>query len=478
MARKRQQITLENIKIENGAAEGKCVARYNDQVIFVEGVAPGDVVDLRITRRKKTFMEGRPIKFHNYSDARIEPFCSHYGLCGGCKWQHIRYENQLLFKQQHVEDNLQRIAKVELPEISPILSSKKKEYYRNKLEFTFSNNRWITKEEMEASEEKVFKNGLGFHIPKRFDRILNVDHCYLQPDPSNAIRLAVNAFTLEHNYEYFDLVKQTGLLRNMIIRTANTGQLMVIIQFFDDDKVKRDELLAFIENKFPEITSLNYIINQKGNDTFHDLNVVCVKGTPYIEKTMPINSSNKKLLTFRVGAKSFYQTNGDQAYELYKITRDFAQLTGNEVVYDLYTGTGTIANFVAYKAKKVIGLEYVSSAIEDAKVNSAINNITNTSFFAGDMKDVLNENFIKKHGKPDVIITDPPRAGMHEEVINALLIASPNRIVYVSCNPATQARDLALLDKDYKVDRVQPVDMFPHTHHVENVVLLKRRTLE
>jgi len=477
MARKgRKQIILENVRIENGAAEGKCVARHNDTVIFVEGVAPGDVVDLRITRKKKTFMEGSPIKFHELSDARIEPFCSHYGLCGGCKWQHISYEKQLIFKHQHVTDNLERIAKVKLPQISPILPSKQTEYYRNKLEFTFSNNRWITKEEMEASEEKVFKNGLGFHIPKRFDRILNVDHCYLQPDPSNAIRLAVNNYALENDLEYFDLVKQTGLLRNMIIRTANTGQVMVIIQFFDHKKDAIDNLLEYVIKEFPNITSLNYIINQKGNDTYHDLEVVCYKGKPYIEEQMLIDNSIEKLLTFRVGPKSFYQTNGGQAYELYKITRDFAQLTGEEVVYDLYTGTGTIANFVAHGAKKVIGLEYVASAVEDAKMNSEINNIDNTDFYAGDMKDVLNTTFINKHGKPDVIITDPPRAGMHEDVIKALLFSSPKRIVYVSCNPATQARDLAMLDHAYSVEKVQPVDMFPHTHHVENVVLLNKRT--
>ncbi|MDH5474401.1 MAG: 23S rRNA (uracil(1939)-C(5))-methyltransferase RlmD [Cyclobacteriaceae bacterium] len=476
MARKgRKLIILEHIQIENGAAEGKCIAHHNDQVIFVEGVAPGDVVDIRITRKKKTFMEGVPIKFHSYSEARIDPFCSHYGLCGGCKWQHISYENQLLFKQQHVTDNLQRIAKVVLPQISPILHSKKTEYYRNKLEFTFSNNRWITKEEMEASEEKVFKNGLGFHIPKRFDRILNVDHCYLQPEPSNKIRLAVNDYATKNNLAYFDLVNQTGLLRNVIIRTANTGQIMVIVQFFDNDEAAIEKLLQFVKEKFPEISSLNYIINQKGNDTFHDLDVVNYYGSLYIEEQMPIDSSSEQLLTFRIGPKSFYQTNGDQAYELYKITRDFAQLTGNEIVYDLYTGTGTIANFVSQKAKTVIGLEYVSAAVEDAKVNSTINNIENTDFFAGDMKDVLNEDFVNKHGKPDVIITDPPRAGMHEDVIKVLLFAAPNKIVYVSCNPATQARDLALLDHAYRVEKVQPVDMFPHTHHVENVVLLTSR---
>ena len=471
----KKQIILERVLIENGAAEGKCVARHEGAVVFVEKVAPGDVVDLRITRKKKSFMEGVPIKFHEYSDARVEPFCSHYGLCGGCKWQHIDYEKQLLFKQQHVEDNLQRIAKIELPEINPILSSEKKEYYRNKLEFTFSNNRWITKEEMEESEDKVFKNGLGFHIPKRFDRILNIDHCYLQPDPSNAIRIAVNNYALENNLEYFDLVKQTGLLRNMIIRTTNTGQVMVIIQFYDNDQVEISKLMEFVKTKFPEVTSLNYIINQKGNDTYHDLEVHCVHGTPYVEKTMPIDDPDGPVLTFRIGPKSFYQTNGDQACELYKITRNFAGLTGNEVVYDLYTGTGTIANFVAHKAKQVIGLEYVEAAVEDAKLNSEINRVNNTSFFAGDMKDILTDQFIEEHGKPEVIITDPPRAGMHVDVVNTILNAAPYKIVYVSCNPATQARDLALMDKDYKVTKVQPVDMFPHTHHVENVVLLERR---
>lgn len=470
---KRNQI-LENITIENSAAEGKCVARYEDRVIFVEGVAPGDVVDMRITRKKKSFLEATPVKFHQYSDARAEPFCSHYGTCGGCKWQHISYDNQLLFKQQQVKDNLERIAKVDLPEILPIFGSKKTDYYRNKLEFTFSNRRWLTKEEIQNSGDNLERNAVGFHIPKRFDKILEIDHCYLQPDPSNAIRLDVKQYALDNGLTFFDLLDQVGLLRNLIIRTASTGQVMVILQVAEDQPEQIKGVLDYLLERNPSITSLNYVINQKRNDTFQDQEVICYAGKPYIEEQMPVDDVDD-MLTFRVGPKSFYQTNANQAHELYKITRSLAGLTGEEVVYDLYTGTGTIANFVAHQAKKVIGLEYVEAAIEDAQINSEINNINNTDFFAGDMKDVLNEAFITQHGHPDVIITDPPRAGMHDDVIKAILFAAPQKIVYVSCNPATQARDLALLDEQYAVKTVQPVDMFPHTHHVENVVLLVKR---
>jgi len=470
----RKKQVLENITIENSAAEGKCVARHEDKVIFVEGVAPGDVVDVRITRKKKSFLEATPIKFHQYSDARTAPFCSHYGTCGGCKWQHISYENQLKFKQQQVQDNLERIAKVELPEILPIFGSEKTDYYRNKLEYTFSNRRWLTREEIQDSEEGLERNGLGFHIPKRFDKILDIDHCYLQPDPSNAIRLDVKHYALENGLTFYDILDQVGLLRNLIIRTASTGQIMIILQVAEDQPEQIKGILEHLLEKHPEITSLNYIINLKKNDSYGDQEVVCFAGQPYIEEQMPIGEGDE-LLTFRVGPKSFYQTNAGQAHELYKIARDLAGLTGEEVVYDLYTGTGTIANFVAHQAKKVVGLEYVEAAIEDAKVNSQINNIENTDFFAGDMKDVLTREFVNENGHPDVIITDPPRAGMHENVIDAILFASPEKIVYVSCNPATQARDLALLDAHYKVEAVQPVDMFPHTHHVENVVLLIKR---
>ncbi len=470
---KKNQI-LENITIENSAAEGKCVARHEDRVIFVEGVAPGDVVDLRITRKKRSFLEATPVKFHEYSEARAEPFCSHYGTCGGCKWQHISYDNQLLFKQQQIQDSLERIAKVELPEILPILGAKKTQYYRNKLEYTFSNRRWLTKEEIQNSGENIERSAAGFHIPKRFDKILDIDHCYLQPEPSNGIRLDVRQYALDNGLTFFDLLDQVGLLRNLIIRTASTGQVMVILQVAEDQPDQIKGVLDYLLERHPSITSLNYVINQKRNDTFQDQEMICYTGKPYIEEQMPVGDGDK-LLTFRVGAKSFYQTNADQAHELYKITRSLAGLTGEEVVYDLYTGTGTIANFVAHQAKKVIGLEYVESAIEDAKINSEINNIDNTDFFAGDMKDVLNEEFITTHGHPDVIITDPPRAGMHDDVIKAILFAAPQKIVYVSCNPATQARDLALLDEQYSVKTVQPVDMFPHTHHVENVVLLEKR---
>jgi len=455
--------TIENVTIEGIAAEGKCIARVNDQVIFVTGVAPGDVVNVQITRKKKNFMEGKPVHFHKYSKDRIEPFCSHFGLCGGCKWQHIPYDIQLKYKHQQVVDNLERIAKVELPEIKPILGSTETTFYRNKLEFTFSNWKWFTKEEINSGE-KLDRDALGFHIPGRFDKILDIDKCYHQVDPSNAIRLAVRDHSKALGLPFFDLTKQTGVMRNLIIRTSSTGDLMVIVQFAAEHE-KKEVLMDFIKNKFPEITSLQYVINGKGNDTFHDLDVACYSGEAFIIEKM-------EDIQFRIGPKSFYQTNASQAYELYKIARDFAGLQGTEVVYDLYTGTGTIANFVAKDAKKVIGLEYVEAAIEDAKVNSEINGITNTAFFAGDMKDILNDEFMVNNESPDVIITDPPRAGMNELVVEMLLKIEANKIVYVSCNPATQARDLAMLDSKYKVTRVQPVDMFPQTHHVENVVLL------
>ena len=469
---KKNQI-LEQIRIENSAAGGKCVARYENQVIFVEGVAPGDVVDLRILRKKKSFLEATPVKYHKYSKLRAEPFCSHYGVCGGCKWQHISYENQLVFKQQQVRDDLERIAKVALPDISPILASKKTTYYRNKLEYTFSNRRWLTKDEIKNSGGNLDRNAVGFHIPKKFDKILDVEHCYLQPSPSNAIRLDAKKYAIDNGLTFFDLLDQVGLLRNLIIRTASTGQVMVILQAAEDQPKQIKGMLDYLLERNPSITSLNYVINKKQNPTYGDQEVICYAGRSYIEEQMPIGVG-KKVLTFRVGPKSFYQTNADQAYELYKIIRLLAGLTGKEVVYDLYTGTGTIANFVAHQAKKVIGLEYVQAAIEDAKVNSEINNIKNTKFFAGNMKEVLNEEFITTQGYPDVIICDPPRAGMHKEVVKTILFAVPQKIIYVSCNPAVQARDLALLDEQYVLKAIQPLDMFPHTHHVENVVLLIR----
>ncbi len=465
----KQQPVLEQITISDFAAEGKCIARHGDIVIFVEGaVAPGDVVDLRVFKQKKNFWEAQAIRIHTFSPQRTAPFCEHFGTCGGCKWQHIPYETQLRQKHQQVIDNLQRIAKVPLPDIQPILPSQDTTYYRNKLEYTFSSNRWLTNEDMQKGDI-ADRTALGFHIPKRFDKILDIEKCYLQPDPSNRIRLAVRQFARENNYPFFDLVKQEGFLRNLIIRTTTTGEVMVIVQVFQNDEEKIYPLLDFLRNTFPEITSLQYVINAKGNETFHDLEVVAYHGLPYITEQM-------EDLQFRIGPKSFYQTNAVQALELYKIAQGYAQLQGHELVYDLYTGTGTIANFVARQARKVIGLEYIPMAIEDAKVNSAVNGITNTEFYAGDMRDLLNEAFLQQHGHPDVVITDPPRAGMDARVIEMLLQAAPQRIVYVSCNPATQARDLALLDEKYAVTAVQPVDMFPHTYHVENVVCLEKRS--
>ncbi|WP_394348135.1 23S rRNA (uracil(1939)-C(5))-methyltransferase RlmD [Pontibacter mangrovi] len=463
-SKKKKFEILEGVRIEDMVAEGKCLARHDNMVIFVAGVAPGDVVDLRVTRKKKKFYEAEPVHFHELSELRVQPFCEHFGTCGGCKWQHIGYDTQLYFKQKQVKDNLERIGKVPLPEFDPILGSEKTRYYRNKLEYTFSNTSWLTKEQIQSGQE-FDRDALGFHIPGRFDKILDIKHCYLQPDPSNAIRLEVRKYAKEHDLPFFDIVKQEGYMRNLIIRTANTGETMVIVQVYEDRPEAMQALMEHLAATFPEITSLQYVVNSKGNETFHDLEVVCYKGLPYIHEEM-------EGIRFRVGPKSFYQTNADQAYELYKKTRELANLTGNELVYDLYTGAGTIANFVAKQALEVIGIEYVPSAIEDAKINSQINDITNTTFYAGDMKDILSDELIERHGRPDVVITDPPRAGMHEDVVQKLLQVHPNRIVYVSCNPATQARDVEWLSEKYEVTRVQPVDMFPQTHHVENIVLL------
>lgn len=455
---------LEQIRIEGIAAEGKCISRVNDEVLFVEGVAPGDVVDVLVTRKKKNFMEGKPLKFHSYSEDRIEPFCQHFGVCGGCKWQHIPYDIQLKYKHQQVIDNLERIGKIPLPEISPILGSSKIKYYRNKLEYTFSNWKWLTQDEI-ATGEELDRRGLGFHVPGSFDKILDIETCYHQPDPSNEIRLSVRKYCLENDVPFFDLKRRTGNVRNLIIRNSSLDQWMVIVQFAIEHE-KNMGLMEHIKTAFPHTHSLQYVINDKGNETFHDLEVKLYYGEAHITEAM-------EDVRFRVGPKSFYQTNAAQAYELYKIARDYAGLKGDEVVYDLYTGTGTIANFIAKDAKKVIGLEYVEAAIEDAKLNSEINGVTNTEFYAGDMRELLNDDFMSNHDRPDVIITDPPRAGMHEDVIEMLLKIEAEKIVYVSCNPATQARDLALLDAKYTVKKVQPVDMFPQTHHVENVVLLE-----
>ena len=472
MARKKKELPLlEKVTITDVAAEGKAVAKVNELVIFVPYVVPGDVVDLQVKRKKNHYAEAVAVKFHEKSPLRTEPFCSHFGVCGGCKWQCLSYEEQLKYKQKQVFDNLTRIGKVELPEFRPILGSEKTCFYRNKLEFTFSNKRWLTEEEVKQDVKYDQMNAVGFHIPGAFDKVLAIDKCWLQDDISNQIRNAVRDYAYAHNFPFFDLRTQEGLLRNIMIRTSSTGELMVVLQCKVTDgegRRKMEEILQFMADSFPQITSLMYVINNKCNDTIGDLDVEVFKGNDHIFEEM-------EGLRFKVGPKSFYQTHSEQAYTLYTVAREFAGLTGNELVYDLYTGTGTIANFVARQARKVVGIEYVPEAIEDAKVNSALNGIDNTLFYAGDMKDILTNDFIAEHGRPDVIITDPPRAGMHNDVIDVILAAEPKRIVYVSCNPATQARDLQLLDGKYKVTAVQPVDMFPHTHHVENVVQLERR---
>lgn len=474
MRKKKTLPLLENIQITAIAAEGKAIARVDEKVVFVPYVVPGDIVDLQVKRKKNSYMEAVAIKIHKESELRDTPFCQHYGVCGGCKWQCLKYDEQLKAKQQQVLDNLVRIGKIDLPEITPIIGSEKTKYYRNKLEFGFSNKRWLTEKEVAENIKYDQMNALGFHITGAFDKILDIEKCWLMDDISNKIRNEIRDYAIKHKLEFYDLRKNEGLLRSMMIRNSNTGELMLLIQFrieTPEEHEKVNNLMKHVADSFPEITSLLYVDNHKCNDTFGDQEIVVFKGNDYIYEEM-------EGLKFKVGPKSFYQTNTDQAYNLYKVARDFAQLTGNELVYDLYTGTGTIANFVSKQARKVIGIEYVPEAIEDAKVNSQINNIDNTLFYAGDMKDILNKDFIEEHGRPDVIITDPPRAGMHQDVIDTILFAAPNRIVYVSCNPATQARDLQLLDTDYKVEAVQPVDMFPHTQHVENVVLLTRRTIE
>lgn len=475
MARKKKPLPiLENIEITDVAAEGKAIAKVDGLVIFVPYAVPGDIVDLKLTRKKHSYAEAEIISIKQPSERRIAPFCKHFGVCGGCKWQCLPYEEQLHYKQKQVEDVLTRIGKVALPTISPILGSKLTQGYRNKLEFGFSNKKWLTWAQISSGETFDQMNGLGFHIPGAFDKILDIEECYLMTEENNRLRNGLRAYALEKGLTFFDLRKQEGLLRNIMLRTSATGEIMLLIQFCirtEEEEQQAQALLAWLHATYPEVSSLLYVNNQKCNDTIGDLDVLTYSGTDFIYETM-------EGLRFKVGPKSFYQTNTEQAYELYKVAREFAGLTGNEFVYDLYTGTGTIANFVARQAKSVIGIEYVPEAIEDAKENALLNGLQNTQFFAGDMKDILTKDFIAQYGHPDVIITDPPRAGMHTDVVNTILFANPDRIVYVSCNPATQARDLALLDVNYVVKRVQPVDMFPHTHHVENVVLLERKALD
>jgi len=465
MARRKKQIILEKLKIESVAAEGKSIAHHEEKVIFVKEAVPGDVVDVQIRRNKKSFAEGVPVKYHTYSALRVQPFCDHFGTCGGCKWQHLDYDAQLKYKQQQIQDNFERIAKVPIPKIAPIIPSEKRKHYRNKLEFTFSNKKWLTKEQID-SHDPINRNGLGFHVPGLFDKIVDVDTCHLMADPCNQIKNEIRAFALNNDYTFFDIRVQTGLLRNLIIRLTDYGELMVIVQCYENDQEKIKRLLEHIKRTFPQITSLQYVVNAKGNDTFHDLDVILFSGKDHIVETMGD-------LKFKIGPKSFYQTNSAQAKILYDKTLEFADLRGDELVYDLYTGTGTIANYCAHKAKKVIGLEYVEDAIRDAFVNSKTNGISNTDFYAGDIKDLLDDAFVSEHGKPEVIITDPPRAGMHENVINMIMKLTPEKVVYVSCNPATQARDVALMASKYQVAAIQPVDMFPHTHHVECICLLE-----
>ena len=464
---------IEQVNVERMAAEGKCIVKHDDRVVFVPFVAPGDVVDVYTTRKKKTYWEGKAVHFHQYAEDRVDPFCEHFGVCGGCKWQHIPYPQQLAYKRQQVIDHFQRIAKVPLPEVSPALGSEQTTYYRNKLEFSFSDQRWLTREELDQKEVTYDRRALGFHVPGSFEKVLPIHHCYLQPDPSNAIRLAIDEYAKANDIPYYSARRHTGILRTLMIRNTTQGEFMVVVQFGGDAQDEDHQpmiidLLNHVRSTFPDLTSLQYVINPKKNDTFHDLTVVLHSGQDYLTERMGE-------LQFRISAQSFYQTNSEQAHRLYEVVREMAQLTGQEYVYDLYSGTGTIANFVAGQARRVVGLEYVRTAVADARVNSEINGIENTQFVAGDIKDLLRPALIEKHGRPDVVITDPPRTGMHPDVVKQLLAMESPRLVYISCNPATQARDVALLAEKYDVKQVQPVDMFPHTHHVENVALLEIR---
>ena len=457
---------FENVLIETVAAEGKCIARIDGQAVFVGGVAPDDVVDLKIIRKKKSYLEGKAVKFHEYSKQRTEPFCEHFGLCGGCKWQHLSYQHQVAAKRQQIIDNFERIGKFNFPEINPIITSEDTKFYRNKLEFTFSNKRWLSHEEVK-SEVIIDRSGLGFHIPKQFDKIVDIKNCYLQKEPSNEIRNAIRDFAISNQLSFYNISEFRGLLRNLVIRTSSTGQLMVILQFGEKDQKGTNRIMEFILKTFPQIDSLYYVINLKKNETFHDQELILYAGKPFIEEKIGE-------LIFKIGPKSFFQTNTEQAQKLYAKAMEMAKLQGDEIVYDLYTGTGTIANYVAKNVHKVIGIETIKEAIDDARENANLNNISNCSFITGDIKDTLTKEFIEQNGNPDVIITDPPRAGMHIDVVETILQAKPNRIIYISCNPATQARDLARLTDEYEIEEIQPFDMFPHTHHLENIASLKR----
>jgi len=469
MRKKNDRTIFENVTVVDAGAKGKTIGKAPDgRVIFLTNTVPGDVVDVQVNKKRKAYFEGVAIHFHSLSEKRVDPVCEHFGTCGGCKWQDMGYEHQLFYKQKEVENNLRRIGNLELPESIPIAGSKKQYFYRNKMEFSFSDSRWLSLDEINSTEEITDRDALGFHIPGMWDKILDIKNCHLQENPSNAIRLATRNFALDNGLSFFNPRNQYGLLRTLMIRTASTGEIMVLIQFFENDKIKRELLLNYLAKTFPEISSLLYVVNRKQNDTIYDQNIICFSGRDHIFEKM-------EGLKFKINAKSFYQTNSEQAYELYKITRDFAGLTGNELVYDLYTGTGTIAQFIAKKAKMVVGIEAVPEAIADAKANAILNNIDNTVFFAGDMKTIFNSDFIAQNGTPDIIITDPPRDGMHKDVVEQILKIAPKKIVYVSCNSATQARDLEMMKDIYTITKTQAVDMFPQTHHVENVVLLEKR---
>ncbi len=469
MRKKKKRLVFENVLVTDAAAKGKTIGKAPDgRVIFLNNTVPGDVVDVQTTKKRKAYFEGTAINFHSLSDKRVDPVCQHFNVCGGCKWQDMGYEHQLFYKQKEVENNLKRIGHLDLPEMTPILGSEKQYFYRNKMEFSFSDSRWLTLDEIQSDKQIDDKNALGFHIPGMWDKILDIKKCHLQKDPSNAIRLETKRFAIENGLTFFNPRNQYGMLRTLMLRTSSIGEIMVLVQFFENDKEKRELLLNHLTTTFPEITSLLYVINPKQNDTIYDQEIICFSGRDHIFEEM-------EGLKFKINAKSFYQTNSEQAYELYKITRNFANLKGDELVYDLYTGTGTIAQFVSKKAKKVVGIESVPEAILDAKANAERNAIENVDFFVGDMKNVFNEQFIAQNGVPDVIITDPPRDGMHKDVVQQILNIAPKKVVYVSCNSATQARDLELMKEMYNIIKVQPVDMFPQTHHVENVVLLEKK---